>query len=97
MVLEHLMQGEPGAWKVVFRAGADELARALAAAPPAPAGRSEPPSEEDALADAVNRAILAPDGFDPVWRQAVEQAGREVLTDPDFRLKARNRAAGFRA
>ena len=97
MVLEHLMQGEPGAWKVVFRADADELARALAAAPPAPAGRSEPPSEEDALADAVNRAILAPDGFDPVWRQAVEQAGLEVLTDPDFRLTALNRAEGFRA
>ena len=97
MVLEHLMQGEPGAWKVVFRADADELARALAAAPPPPAGRSEPPSEEDALADAVNRAILAPDGFDPIWRQAVEQAGLEVLTDPDFRLTALNRAEGFRA
>ena len=66
MVLEHLMQGEPGAWKVVFRADADELARALAAAPPPPAGQSE----EDALADAVNRAILAPDGFDPVSRRS---------------------------
>ena len=62
MILEHLYQGEPGAWKIVFRASAEELARALAAleaeAGPAPDG-----GEEDRLAEAVNRAILAPDGF----------------------------------
>ena len=58
MILEHLYQGEPGAWKIVFRASAEELARALAAleaeAGPAPDG-----GEEDRLAEAVNRAIRA--------------------------------------
>ncbi len=74
MILEHLYQGEPGAWKIVFRASAEELARALAAleaeAGPAPDG-----GEEDRLAEAVNRAILAPDGFSTVWAEAVEKAG----------------------
>ena len=46
MILEHLYQGEPGAWKIVFRASAAELAAALAAVP----AQGE---EEDRLADAV--------------------------------------------
>ena len=92
MILEHLYQGEPGAWKIVFRAGADELARALDALPADAAQQ-----EDDRLADAVNHAILAPDGFSPVWAQAVAAAGCEPVTDPDFKLLALNRAEGFRA
>ena len=96
MILEHLYQGEPGAWKIVFRASAEELARALAAleaeAGPAPDG-----GEEDRLAEAVNRAILAPDGFSTVWAEAVEKAGLQPVSDPDFKLTALNKAEGFRA
>ena len=96
MILEHLYQGEPGAWKIVFRASAEELARALAAleaeAGPAPDG-----GEEDRLAEAVNRAILAPDGFSTVWAEAVEKAGLQPVSDPDFKLAALNKAEGFRA
>ena len=96
MILEHLYQGEPGAWKIVFRASAEELARALAAleaeAGPAPDG-----GEEDRLAGAVNRAILAPDGFSTVWAKAVEKAGLQPVSDPDFKLAALNKAEGFRA
>src|SRR5699024_10985228 len=96
MILEHLYQGEPGAWKIVFRASAEELARALAAleaeAGPAPDG-----GEEDRLAEAVNRAILAPDGFSIVWAEALEKAGLQLVSDPDFKLAALNKAEGFRA
>ena len=91
MILEHLYQGEPGAWKIVFRASAEELARALAAleaeAGPAPDG-----GEEDRLAEAVNRAILAPDGFSTVWAKAVEKAALQPVSDPDFKLAALNKA-----
>lgn len=90
MILEHLYQGEPGAWKIVFRASAAELAAALAAVP----AQGE---EEDRLADAVNRAILAPGGFETVWAEAVAKAGLEPVSDPDFKLLALNRAEGFRA
>ena len=90
MILEHLYQGEPGAWKIVFRASAAELAAALAAVP----AEGE---EEDRLADAVNRAILAPGGFETVWAEAVARAGLEPVSDPDFKLLALNRAEGFRA
>lgn len=94
MILEHLEQGEPGAWKIVFRASAAELERALAAEQ-AQAGPGR--DEEDLLAGAVNRAILAPDGFSTVWAEAVEKAGLEPVSDPDFNLLAWNRAEGFRA
>ena len=90
MILEHLYQGEPGAWKIVFRASAAELAAALAAVP----AQGE---EEDRLADAVNRTILAPGGFETVWAEAVAKAGLEPVSDPDFKLLALNRAEGFRA
>ena len=94
MILEHLYQGEPGAWKIVFRASAAELDRALEAER-AQAGSGR--DEEDLLAGAVNRAILAPDGFSTVWAEAVEKAGLEPVSDPDFQLLALNRAEGFRA
>ena len=89
MILEHLYQGEPGAWKITFRASAQELARALQEA--------EGQTEQDRLADAVNRAILAPDGFSTVWTKAVEKAGLTPVTDPDFSLQALNKDEGFRA
>ena len=95
MILEHIYQGEPGAWKVAFRADAAELARALDAA--RAAAPDADPDGEDLLADAVNRAILDPDGFSPVWEQAAAAAGCEPVTDPDFKLLAINRAEGFRA
>ena len=96
MILEHLYQGEPGAWKIVFRASAEELARALAAVE-AEAGPAPDGGEEDRLAEAVNRAILAPDGFSTVWAEAVEKAGLQPVSDPDFKLTALNKAEGFRA
>ena len=89
MILEHLYQGEPGAWKITFRASAQELARALQEA--------EGQTEQDRLADAVNRAILAPDGFSTIWTKAVEKAGLTPVTDPDFSLQALNKDEGFRA
>ena len=89
MILEHLYQGEPGAWKITFRASAQELARALQEA--------EGQTEQDRLADAVNRAILAPDGFSTVWTKAVEKAVLTPVTDPDFSLQALNKDEGFRA
>ena len=67
MILEHLQQGEPGAWKIVFRASAEELARALEAQQAAHPEQSE----EDRMAGAVNAAILDPEGFSPVWAEAV--------------------------
>ena len=84
------------AWKIVFRASAEELARALAAVE-AEAGPAPDGGEEDRLAEAVNRAILAPDGFSTVWAEAVEKAGLQPLSDPDFKLTALNKAEGFRA
>lgn len=93
MILEHLYQGEPGAWKITFRASAEELAKALAAQREA---HPEQPAE-DQMAEAVNAAILAPDGFSPVWDQAVAQAGLVPVTDPDFSLLAVNEEEGFRA
>ncbi len=93
MLLEHLYQGEPGAWKITFRADAEELGRALAAQQAAHPEQSK----EDQLAEAVNAAILAPDGFSPVWAQAVAQADLVPVTDPDFSLLAVNEEEGFRA
>ena len=93
MILEHLQQGEPGAWKIVFRASAEELARALAAQQAAHPEQSE----EDRMAGAVNAAILDPEGFSPVWAEAVDRANLVPVTDPDFNLLAVNPAEGFRA
>lgn len=93
MILEHLYQGEPGAWKITFRASAEELGRALEARRAAEPGQPA----EDQMAQAVNDAILDPDGFSPVWAQAVAQAHLEPVTDPDFSLLAVNEAEGFRA
>ena len=63
-----------------------------AEAGPAPDG-----GEEDRLAEAVSRAILAPSGFSTVWAEAVEKAGLQPVSDPDFKLTALNKAEGFRA
>lgn len=93
MILEHLQQGEPGAWKIVFRASAEELARALEAQQAAHPEQSE----EDRMAGAVNAAILDPEGFSPVWAEAVDRANLVPVTDPDFNLLAVNPAEGFRA
>lgn len=93
MILEHLYQGEPGAWKITFRASAEELGRALEARRAAEPGQPA----EDQMAQAVNDAILDPGGFSPVWAQAVAQAHLEPVTDPDFSLLAVNEAEGFRA
>ena len=62
MILEHLYQGEPGAWKIVFRASAAELDRALEAER-AQAGPSR--DEEDLLAGAVTGPSWRRTGFPP--------------------------------
>ena len=46
---------------------------------------------------AVNAAILDPEGFSPVWAEAVDRANLVPVTDPDFNLLAVNPAEGFRA
>ncbi len=94
MILEHLYQPEPGAWKVVFRASRDELAHAIEAVQ---AADDAPAAEEDLLTAAVNNAILAPDGFSPIYAQIVAEQQLVPVTDPDFSLSALNREEGFRA
>ena len=49
------------------------------------------------MAGAVNAAILDPEGFSPVWAEAVDRANLVPVTDPDFNLLAVNPAEGFRA
>ena len=92
MKLEHFGMAEPGDCRLVFTAGADELAAAVAAEQ---AGPDAPQDEEDLLTAAVNRTIL--DGFGPLYEQLVQEYALEPVTDPDFELLAVNRAEGFRA
>ena len=92
MKLEHFGMAEPGDCRLVFTASAEELAAALAkeqATPDAPQG------EEELLTAAVNRTIL--EGFDPLYRQLVQEQQLIPVIDPDFELLAVNRAEGFRA
>ena len=85
MKLEHFGMAEPGDCRLVFTAGAEELAAAVAA-----------PQEEDGLlTEAVNRTILG--GFSALYEQLVQEYHVVPVTDPDFELLAVNRAEGFRA
>lgn len=92
MKLEHFGMAEPGDCRLVFRAGAEELAAAIAAEQTA---ENAPQEEEDLLTAAVNRTILA--GFSPLYEQLVREYGLVPVSDPDFQLLAVNRAEGFRA
>ena len=92
MKLEHFGMAEPGDCRLVFRAGAEELAAAIAAEQAAENALQE---EEDLLTAAVNRTILA--GFSPLYEQLVREYGLVPVSDPDFQLLAVNRAEGFRA
>ena len=92
MKLEHFGVAEPGDCRLVFRAGAEELAAAIAAEQ---AAENAPQEEEDLLTAAVNRTILA--GFSPLYEQLVREYGLVPVSDPDFQLLAVNRAEGFRA
>ena len=92
MKLEHFGMAEPGDCRLVFTASAEELAAALAKEQAAP---DAPQDEEELLTAAVNRTIL--EGFDPLYRQLVQEQQLVPVTDPDFELLAVNRAEGFRA
>ena len=92
MKLEHFGMAEPGDCRLVFRAGAEELAAAIAAEQ---AAENAPQEEEDLLTAAVNRTILA--GFSPLYEQLVREYGLVPVSDPDFQLLAVNLAEGFRA
>ena len=92
MKLEHFGMAEPGDCRLVFTASAEELAAALAKEQVAP---DAPQDEEELLTAAVNRTIL--EGFDPLYRQLVQEQQLVPVTDPDFELLAVNKAEGFRA
>ena len=92
MKLEHFGMAEPGDCRLVFTASAEELAAALAKEQAAP---DAPQDEEELLTAAVNRTIL--EGFDPLYRQLVQEQKLVPVTDPDFELLAVNKAEGFRA
>ena len=92
MKLEHFGMPEPGDCRVVFSASAEELEAAVQAEQAAP---DAPKEEEDLLTAAVNRTIL--EGFDPLYRQLVQEQQIVPVTDPDFELLAVNKAEGFRA
>lgn len=92
MKLEHFGMAEPGDCRLVFTASAEELVTALAKEQAAP---DAPQDEEELLTAAVNRTIL--EGFDPLYRQLVQEQQLVPVTDPDFELLAVNKAEGFRA
>ena len=92
MKLEHFGMAEPGDCRLVFTASAEELAAALAKEQ---AALDAPQDEEELLTAAVNRTIL--EGFDPLYRQLVQEQKLVPVTDPDFELLAVNKAEGFRA
>ena len=92
MKLEHFGMAEPGDCRLVFTASTEELAAALAKEQAAP---DAPQDEEELLTAAVNRTIL--EGFDPLYRQLVQEQQLVPVTDPDFELLAVNKAEGFRA
>ena len=92
MKLEHFGMAEPGDCRLVFTAGAEELAAAIAQVQAEP----DAPQEEDGLlTEAVNRTILG--GFSALYEQLVREYHVVPVTDPDFELLAVNRAEGFRA
>ena len=67
MKLEHFGMAEPGDCRLVFTAGAEELAAAVAQVQAEP----DAPQEEDGLlTEAVNRTIL--DGFSALYEQLVD-------------------------
>ena len=88
MKLEHFGMAEPGDCRLVFTASAEELAAALAKEQATP---DAPQDEEELLTAAVNRTIL--EGFDPLYRQLVQEQQLVPVTDPDFELLAAGRAA----
>ena len=90
MKLEHFGMAEPGDCRLVFTASAEELAAALAKEQAAP---DAPQDEEELLTAAVNRTIL--EGFDPLYRQLVQEQQIVPVTDPDFELLAVNRGRGL--
>ena len=92
MKLEHFGMAEPGDCRVVFTAGAEELAAAIAQVQ---AGPDAPQEEDGLLTEAVNRTILG--GFSALYEQLVREYHVVPVTDPDFELLAVNRAEGFRA
>ena len=85
MKLEHFGMAEPGDCRLVFTASAEELAAALTKEQAAP---DAPQDEEELLTAAVNRTIL--EGFDPLYRQLVQEQQLVPVTDPDFELLAVN-------
>ena len=92
MKLEHFGMAEPGDCRLVFTAGAEELAAAIAQVQ---AGPDAPQEEDGLLTEAVNRTILG--GFSALYEQLVQEYHVVPVTDPDFELLAVNRAEGFRA
>ena len=92
MKLEHFGMAEPGDCRLVFTASAEELAAALAKEQATP---DAPQDEEELLTAAVNRTIL--EGFDPLYRQLVQEQQLVPVTDPEFELLAVSKAEGFRA
>ena len=92
MKLEHFGMAEPGDCRLVFTASAEELAAALTKEQATPDAQQD---EEELLTAAVNRTIL--EGFDPLYRQLVQEQQLVPVTDPDFELLAVNKAEGFRA
>ena len=92
MKLEHFGMAEPGDCRLVFTAGAEELAATVAQVQAEP----DAPQEEDGLlTEAVNRTILG--DFSALYEQLVQEYHVVPVTDPDFELLAVNRAEGFRA
>ena len=92
MKLEHFGMAEPGDCRLVFTAGAEELAAAIAQVQAGPDALQE---EDGLLTEAVNRTILG--GFSALYEQLVREYHVVPVTDPDFELLAVNRAEGFRA
>ena len=82
----------PGQLVIGGEKAAVEQAAALAKEQAAP---DAPQNEEELLTAAVNRTIL--EGFDPLYRQLVQEQQLVPVTDPDFELLAVNKTEGFRA
>ena len=92
MKLEHFGMAEPGRCRLVFTAGAEELAATVAQVQAEP----DAPQEEDGLlTEAVNRTILG--DFSALYEQLVQEYHVVPVTDPDFELSGWGGAEGFRA
>ena len=90
MKLEHFGMAEPGDCRLVFTAGAEELAAAVAQVQAEP----DAPQEEDGLlTEAVNRTILG--GFSALYEQLVQEYHVVPVTDPDFALLAVNSVSAW--